>query len=430
MNHDNDTDPIARLHSADPAGDVVPRDGFADEIIARTLAPEAATATGPVPVADLATERVRRHPRWIAIAAVAASVAIIGAAGYGLGATTGGANLADGAAPPISLQTGQGPGGITEDGREPAMGGNSLTEQSMDSSYPRGYGRNHFSASGLDTSEGVATAYAFDPSVSLSAATVTALATALGIASSPEQTDGAWVAGPQDGTAPSLWVHPDGVLSFSYQDPQNNPWLCAKTGENCDQVGEAPSEATAIGALRALIIAAGRDPGTFEFTSHVWEEDSPVRTAEAKLVVDGQSIDQAWSMDVAEAGVVNVNGVLADVVGLGDYPVVSEQEGFERLSDPRFGAAMAILPYVIEPQVSASGEPVAPGTPPAAPSPGTSIPWPVNDVEIVSVRLGLASQWQPDGSVLVVPAYEFTDADGNTWSVVAVAESKLDFDSE
>ena len=429
MTNDNELDPVARLRAADPAGEVVPRAGFADELLARTLGPGSAAEAASV--TDLTAERVRRRPRWIAIAAVAASVAIVGAAGFGLGVTAGGTNLAGGtSAPPISLQTGGSPGGIAEDGSEPAVGGGVDSQVRSDSTYPYGSGRNHFSASGLSTSDGTAPAYAFDPSVSLSAATVTALATALGIASPPEQTDGAWIAGPQDGSAPSLWVYPDGVLSFSYQDPQNNPWLCAKTGENCDQVGEAPSEETAIGALRALIVAAGRDPGTFEFTSHMWEEDSPVRTAEARLVVDGQSIDRAWSMDVAEAGVVNVNGVLADVVGLGDYPVVSQREGFERLSDPRFGAVMAILPYVIEAQVSASGEPLAPGTPPTTPSPGTSIPWPVNDIEIVSARLGLASQWQPDGSVLVVPAYEFTDADGQTWSVIAVADSKLDFDSE
>ena len=54
-------------------------------------------------------------------------------------------------------------------------------------------------------------------------------------------------------------------------------------------------------------------------------------------------------------------------------------------------------------------------------------PWPVNTVEIVSAQLGLASQWQPDGSVLMVPAYAFTDAEGGTWSVLPVEESMLDF---
>jgi len=29
-----------------------------------------------------------------------------------------------------------------------------------------------------------------------------------------------------------------------------------------------------------------------------------------------------------------------------------------------------------------------------------------------------------------VPAYEFTDAAGGTWSVIAVADSKLDFATE
>ncbi len=110
---------------------------------------------------------------------------------------------------------------------------------------------------------------------------------------------------------------------------------------------------------------------------------------------------------------------------------MSEQEGFERLSDPRFGAQMTILPIAAREPPSRrprSGclRPSRPRHRPRAPS----LSWPVNEVEIVSARLGLASQWQPDGSVLVVPAYEFTDADGGTWSVIAVADSMLDFASE
>jgi hypothetical protein len=54
------------------------------------------------------------------------------------------------------------------------------------------------------------------------------------------------------------------------------------------------------------------------------------------------------------------------------------------------------------------------------------VSWPVRDVEIVSARLGIASHWQQDGSVSVVPTYEFTDAAGGIWPVIAVAESSLD----
>jgi hypothetical protein len=181
--------------------------------------------------------------------------------------------------------------------------------------------------------------------------------------------------------------------------------------------------------LRSLLVALGRDPATFEFTSQVWE-GSPTRTAEARPVVAGQRIDQAWSVEVAEGGIASANGAAADLVGMGEYPVVSEQEGFERLSDPRFGGAATILPIAARQQAPATEPWVPPTAPPATPSSGTALSWPVHEVSIVSARLGLASQWQPDGSVLVVPAYEFTDADGGAWSVIAVADSKLNFRSE
>ena len=63
--------------------------------------------------------------------------------------------------------------------------------------------------------------------------------------------------------------------------------------------------------------------------------------------VDGQRIDQAWSLELTDAGVSSAYGTLAPIVSLGEYAVVSEQEGFERLSDPRFGAQMTIMPLAM-----------------------------------------------------------------------------------
>ncbi len=236
-------------------------------------------------------------------------------------------------------------------------------------------------------------------------------------------------AGRQDGTGPSLGVSSDGMSGFWYSDPRINPWQCADGAEICEPTGTPPSEDVAIDALRSLISSTGRDPGAYEFTSETWE-GSPTRMAQAWLVVDGQRIDQAWTAEVSDAGLFSVSGALAELVPLGDYPVVSEQEAFERLSDPRFSAQMTTLPIAMRDMPVATEEWTPPTEPPAAPTAGTAVSWPVNEVEIVDARLGLASQWQPDGSVLVVPAYEFTDAEGGTWSVVAVAESKLDFATE
>ncbi|WP_159604483.1 hypothetical protein [Agromyces humi] len=316
--------------------------------------------------------------------------------------------------------------------------------------YP-GFGRSSFRSTGLSTASGTAAGYGYDARAASNAESVGALAAALGVAGTPQLKDGAWTVGPQDGTAPSLYVGLDGTLSFSYSDPLLNPWNCATTDagkgtgatdgpveiapvDPCEPptVG-LPSEDAAIDALRSLIASVGRDPGAFEYTSETWE-GAVTRSAQAWPVVDGQRIDQSWSLELTDRGIVSAYGALAELVNLGDYPVVSEQEAFERLSDPRFGAQVTAMPLAIREQAvdaaegsTASPEWVPPTEPPATPSDGAAVAWPVNDVEIVGARLGLASQWQPDGSVLVVPAYEFTDAAGGTWSVIAVADSKLDF---
>ncbi|MCD2442714.1 hypothetical protein LQ757_10560 [Agromyces sp. SYSU K20354] len=456
MNDHDELDPVARLRAADPAGDVEPREGFADEVVARVTAEATAdqgaeTSAGSAPVTDIAAARARRRPRWLPIAAVAASIAIVGAAGYGIGSTTGGAtNLADGAAPPISLQGDAGTsGGEAASG---AMPGGGPTDAAADQAfrdtgaattdmlypYPFG-GRNSFSSSGLSTEEGAAPAYAYDARGASSAETINALAAALGTDGSAVLKDGAWSVGPQDGTAPYLGVSLDGTLSFWYSNPQVDPWAaCGKgvavddtvTVDPCAPPADLPSEDAAIEALRSIIVATGRDPETFEFTSDTWE-GAMARPAQAWPVVDGQRIDQSWSLELTSQGVYSVSGALAPIIALGDYDIISEQEGFERLSDPRFGAQMGIMPFAAREQAAIEGEQwVAPTEPPATPTEGASLSWPVNEVEIVSARLGLASQWQPDGSVLVAPAYEFTDADGGTWSVIAVEDSMLDFDSQ
>ncbi|MGR0219633.1 hypothetical protein [Agromyces sp. ZXT2-6] len=437
MNDDEQRDPLERLRAADPAAGVEPRDGFADEVVARATDD---SATDAAPVTDLGAERERRRPAWIPAAAAAAAIVVVGAVGavgYGIGSTTGGAvNLADGAAPPISLESGA-DAGMAEQGMMPEPSTDDLTMSAPDRTGmiwpPYGGGRNSFSASGLSTEDGTAAAYGFDARAASTADTVADLAAALGVEGTPQLVDGSWTVGPQDGTGPTLGVSLDGTLGFWYSDPRLNPWECEvepdSGAEACEPSGDLPSEQAAVDALRSLLASTGRDPGGYEFTSETWE-GAVTRPAQGWPVVDGQRVDQAWSIELADEGMVSASGALAELVELGEYPVVSEQEAFERLSDPRFGAQMTIMPAAVRDEAVTTEEWVPPTEPPAAPSPGTSVSWPVNDVEIVEARLGLASQWQPDGSVLVVPAYEFTDADGGTWSVIAVADSKLDFSTE
>lgn len=439
MTEDNELDPLARLRAADPAAGVEPSAGFVEGVLA-SIPPVAPGA----PVSDLASARSRR-PVWRPLVAIAASIAIIGGAGFAIGTTSGaGTVLAGGAAAPITL------GGSSSGNSAVGSGSAAGTAEkrvapgagASDSVSGYGFGRNSFTASGLSTAGGTAKAYGFDPRSASDATTVTALATALGLTAEPKRTDGGWVSGPQDGTAPSLTVGLDGTTSFYYSNPQLYPAPCVTTETGatsapCEASSAAlPAPDAAIAALRSLIAAAGRDPGAFEFSSET-ADGSLTRNAQAWPVVDGQRVDQSWTLESTTDGIVSASGFLAPIVGAGDYPVVSPQQAFERLSDPRFGAQQTAMPFAAATDRTGGGtatEPApaaaSPTDPPAAPTAGTPLSWPVHRVHIVSSRLGLASQWQPDGSVLVVPAYELTDSDGGTWSVIAVADAKLDFGTE
>lgn len=426
---EHDEDPIDRLRAADPAAGIEPRSRFADEVVA-------AAASAPTSAADLGAERARRLPgrrpgRLLATSAIAASIAaalvVGGVAGFGLargGETTAGPisngrfaddGMSGGAAPPISLGD---EGGATSDQAESGAA-TDATSRAADSSYPYGFAsRSSFRASvPLSTSAGRAAAYAFDASAASTPEEVAALAAAFGVEGAPEIRDGTWTVGPGDGSPPSLGVSLDGTLSFWYGSGED-PWACE---ESCVPAEEAP----AVAAARDLLAGIGRDPDAYEYTSEAWE-GSTARSVSAWPVVDGQRIDQPWSITYADGGIVDAFGALAGLVPFGEYDIVSEQEAMARLSDPRFGARLTNLPVALREGVT--GEEWTPPTAaPALPAPGTALSWAVNDVEIVSVRLGLAGHPQPSGAMILAPTYEFTDAGGGTWSVIAASESALDF---
>jgi hypothetical protein len=103
---------------------------------------------------------------------------------------------------------------------------------------------------------------------------------------------------------------------------------------------------------------------------------------------------------------------------LGSYPVISEAEAVERLGDPRFaGAALG---------GSGQARPSPGAGPRTVPEPGGSIAWPVEDVTIVTAALTEVRYTVSDGTELFLPAYDLADADGNSWTVMAVDEELLD----
>src|SRR5665648_511165 len=444
---------VARLRAADPGAGVVP-----DTVALRSAVDERRAAPdvrSDVPD-ELAARRARRWTGWPAkIAGVAAAALVVGGGGgYAIGAA--GDAPAPAAAASISLQApGEAVGGgmapsAAQDGAALAPSPMATADQSR-SYWPGMYGRTVFTASGLSDAGTVAHAWALDAAQSFNEQTIAAAAAALGVAGTPVLADGWWTVGPNDGTAATVQLYADGTGSLSYWDPAKDTWACATvTGEGlsksetdpsvgiapepdpCTQrdLGPAPQGDAATNQLRDILTALGVDPADFELVTE--EYGDPLMTyVTAYGVLDGQRTGLTWSATLTGAGVQSLYGSTAPLVDLGEFQVISPVEAVQRLSDPRFGSGSGWYgPLMADAGIAVDDTAAAPMEPPTVPptaTAGSAISWPVDQATIVQARLGVAIQTQVNGSALLVPTYELTSDDGGIWTVIAVADSHLDF---
>ncbi|MCM0640708.1 hypothetical protein [Cellulomonas wangsupingiae] len=477
---DADAD-VARVRAADPAAGAAPDTARLHARLTETTGvPFASAATAPD---ELAAARARRRgpARWLQVAAVAAGVALVGGGGYAVGAA--GADAP--AAPAIALQGAGGPtaelaaaqdaarsmvapgwfGGRTVfsgSGLEGPAG--SATAWAFDASVataataakvaevlgvpgePRlewgqwTVGTNDGTAATVQVSvDGQASMWFYDRAWDPSTCTV----------GPPETLDGSTSSGAAEQEAADQQVpEPDVMVEplpsqvvplpepVAPQDPAPaDPSVCDPTS--------TPTGDAAASAARDLMTRLGVDVDGYEVTV---SDDTGVPglvSVTGAQVVDGTQTGLGWSVQLAGTGVQSVSAPLATLVELGTYDVVSADAAVERLNDPRFGASYGgVVPLaaraggrVVQDAVTADGlapesfvDPGATAEPtvPAVPSPGDPIAWPVQEVTITGARLGATYLSTPTGASLLVPAWELTDADGGTWSVVAVVDEQLD----
>ncbi len=473
---------VARVRAADPAAQAEPDLGALRAAVDAARAADATRAddvdgpVDPVPAVpdELAARRARRWTGWPArVAGVAAAAVLLGGGGYALGAAqdgdSGSGLVAGGAAPAISLQSGAGADGgnaesmigAQDEGSKPAAA--PRLAGGGDSAYWGGSGRTVFTASGLSSEPTSLHGHGFDSVGAFTQDAIARAAAALGVPGTPELRDGSWIVGPNDGTGPSVSLYPDGTVTLSYYDPGKDPYSCVATTEvgaaepaspggatsegstdiapvpdPCEQrdLGAAPEGEAAAAVVRDALSALGVDPASFELTvDHT--ADSPEWTyVTAFGVLDGQRTGLSWNAQLTGAGLQSLYGSTAALVDLGEYPVISPVEAVQRLTDPRFGSGwFGPMFRADDGMVGAAAdtavapEPVTPTVPPSA-TPGTVVAWPVDHATIVQARLGLALQTQPDGVALLVPSYELTSDTGDVWTVIAVADSSLDFGTD
>lgn len=235
-----------------------------------------------------------------------------------------------------------------------------------------------------------------------------------------------------------------------------------------------PDAAAAEQLASTSLEAIGVDPSTVEFETYADDWSAWVT---AYRLIDGVRSPMIWSFGYgAEARLTSASGVLAEPEVVGDYPIVSAGAGLERLNDdtgrwgwfggPVFARDAAVSSVAgwssVSPEVVASAEggvSVGGGTDAVAP-PSTevvvsgsvvvdpamptatieapdclasdacgsigTVPVETQTITLTDVRLGLTSYWDADGTVWFLPSYEFTNADGGVFTVIAVDEAYLD----
>ena len=294
---------------------------------------------------------------------------------------------------------------------------------------------------------------------SWSEAAAAAAAAALGVSGQPRLEYGTWTVGPNDGSGASVSLSPDGLASLSYYDPTRDPWNCVRSAPDeivepdlggtaegsvavpepgivdppadCATSGNAPTGDAAVAQAKDALSSVGVDPAGYQFTASTDPGSPQVTNVTASQVLDGQQTGVTANVTLVADGVQSLYAPLAPLVALGSYDVVSPTEAVARLGDPRFGASGGggVMPLAAEgmrADDSVSSVPTEP-TVPATPTAGSPLAWPVQQVTLVSARLGVALTTLPTGASVLVPTYELADADGVTWSVIAVVDDQLDF---
>lgn len=177
-----------------------------------------------------------------------------------------------------------------------------------------------------------------------------------------------------------------------------------------------PTEELARQSAQSLFAQFGVDPDDVDWQVST---DGRVVTVTAWQVLDGARTDLSWSVRIGpRLTVLGASGFAGTLQPTVAYPTVGAKTALERAQQPGFTA--------FGPSLLTAGDPLPTGSPaPTARGGRPVVIGAVDNVTIISADLGLAQHRQPDGSVLLVPSYLLTGANGSRWTIVAVAPAYL-----
>lgn len=345
-------------------------------------------------------------------------------------------------------------------GGNPAMGApEAMSTDAKMSVYPGwGYGSSFIADPELPNESGTAVGYRLDAEGVNPIALARQLAAAFGVKGEPREQDGAVIVGPDDGSGPMIWVSNDSLVSWSYSDPTQTPYDCGvvpepmpaestgsgdavppSTGGECKPSEEPMSEQEAVRAARKILASAGVTEDPAAGIDMEWEAGSDDFTAWATAWqrVNGSRTQLSWSFTFGAESAMWANGFAAGLEQVPAYPIVGARTAVTRSQVPRF-AAFGPTPLDYGGVVPMAEARDGSGTVTSEPATGTSTEVPAGDptkvqmwwdpVTVIGAEPTLAQYWQPDGTLLLLPAYRLTTADDRgTWAVIAVDESAIEW---
>ena len=229
-----------------------------------------------------------------------------------------------------------------------------------------------------------------------------------GIEGIPVAEGASWTTGALDG--PHLVVADDSLVTWTFEDP---------SASARPAVGAPLSAERAIELAAALLGSIGVDTASVD-----WQVDrfADLTSVTAWQLVAGARTRLSWEVGFGPSGaIVRAAGFSAGLEEVPDYPVVGARSAVERSGQPGWSAIGPTL-------ISAGGPVASPASPSASARPDRPvISVAVTEVSVTEADLALAQYGQPDGSVLFLPAYVLTGADGSRWSLLAVDEPYVEF---
>lgn len=288
------------------------------------------------------------------------------------------------------------------------------------------------------------TGLVYDASVELTAEQVVALGAAFGLDAEPVRIDDgytvSWRVGPEDGSAPSLWIYDDAQQWWNYSSAWATTAVadvgCAVSvdSEGNESVETCPTPAPPVGVPTAaeaearateLLVALGIDPATVTFDTYA---DEWYAGTTANLSIDDRAMVGSVGFGFGAEGVLQyASGGLATPAPVGPYPLIDLETALQRLEEQNsgFGAMYGGVGLARD----AVAEPAVISEPAVAPPDGTvpagTMPVETITVTLVDVEADLWWAWDVDGNAWLLPAYRLIGDDGGWYVVPAVTDEFL-----